>query len=124
MWAEESKISGACGALRASPFLLVSLLPAPAWPWEELGGTGPSSSGSWGHNRYRLISCLCSSFLALKGMADDPNPSIANLASQNALILETVEERRNVTIGKHTVYAQVREVWKRMPPWLSMWCWC
>uniref|UniRef100_A0A8C0A0T1 Uncharacterized protein n=1 Tax=Anas zonorhyncha TaxID=75864 RepID=A0A8C0A0T1_9AVES len=61
---------------------------------------------------------------ALKGMADDPNPSVANLASQNALILETVEKRRNGTIGKHTVYAQVRRVWKRMPPWLSMWCWC
>ncbi|XP_068542910.1 uncharacterized protein [Anas acuta] len=61
---------------------------------------------------------------ALKDMADDPNPSIASLASQNALILETVEKRRNGTIGKHTVYAQVRRVWKRMPPWLSMWCWC
>uniref|UniRef100_A0A8C3D262 Maestro/Maestro-like HEAT-repeats domain-containing protein n=1 Tax=Cairina moschata TaxID=8855 RepID=A0A8C3D262_CAIMO len=71
--------------------------------------------------REEKLAIICE---ALKGMADDPNPSIANLASQNALILETVEERRNVTIGKHTVYAQVREVWKRMPPWLSMWCWC
>lgn len=124
VWAEEREIPGACEALRASPFLLVSLPPALAWPWEEPGGAGPSSSGSWGHNRHRLISCICSSFLALEPMTDDPSATISSLAVQNILILRAVERRRNSTFGKHTVYTQFHKAWQRMPSWLGSCWWC